>query len=97
LLAVPVVIEPRAPVLPVDPEEFAVPAAFVPEASGTFAEFPAPLGSLPELFSPPAFAGPEGTPLTPAVPAPVEPALANQQHCRYRLWVRWPPRPLKHR
>ena len=49
LPAVPVVIEPRAPVLPVDPEEFAVPAAFVPGASGTFAEFPAPRGSLPEL------------------------------------------------
>jgi hypothetical protein len=48
LPAVPVVIEPGAPVLPVDPEVFAVPAAFVPGASGNFAEFPAPLGSLPE-------------------------------------------------
>jgi hypothetical protein len=77
LPAVPVVIEPRAPVPPVEPEELAVPAAFVPGASGTLAEFPAPLGSLPELFSPPAFAGPEGTPLTPAVPAPAEPALGE--------------------
>ena len=45
LPAVPVVIEPRVPVPPVEPEELAVPAAFVPGASGTLAEFPAPLGS----------------------------------------------------
>jgi hypothetical protein len=72
-----VVIEPQAPVPPAEPEELAVPAAFVPGASGIFAEFPAPLGSLPELFSPPALARPEGTPLTPAVPAPAEPALGE--------------------
>jgi len=79
LLAVPVVTEPRAPVLvlPGEPEEFAVPAAFVPGASGNLAEFPAPLGSLPELFNPPALDGPEGTPLIPAVPAPAEPELGE--------------------
>jgi hypothetical protein len=43
-------------------------------ASGDFAELPAPLGSLPELFRPAALAGPLGTPFTPMVPAPVEPA-----------------------
>src|SRR5215831_1009320 len=36
--------------------------------------FPLPLGSLPELFNPAALAGPGGTPLTPVVPAPAEPA-----------------------
>jgi hypothetical protein len=79
LPAVPVVMEPRAPVLllPVDPEEFAVPAALVPGASGIFAELPAPLGSLAELFGPPTLAGPLGTPLTPAVPAPAEPAFGE--------------------
>jgi hypothetical protein len=38
---------------------------------------PAPLGSLPELFRPPALAGPDGTPLRPAVPAPAEPAFGE--------------------
>jgi hypothetical protein len=38
-------------------------------------ELPAPLGSLSELLRPPALAGPEGTPLTPAEPAPALPAL----------------------
>jgi hypothetical protein len=38
---------------------------------------PAPLGSLPALFRPPTLAGPDGTPLTPAVPAPAEPALGD--------------------
>src|SRR3979409_2678288 len=71
-LADPVVMED-----PVDPDELAVPALLVPGAGGaaTFAELPAPLGSLPELLRPPAFAGPDGTPLTPAVPAPAPPAL----------------------
>jgi len=55
-------------------EELAVPRALVPGAVGTFCGLPAPLGSLPELLSPPAFAGPLGTPLTAAVPAPAEPA-----------------------
>src|SRR5450631_3573970 len=74
-----VVVDPPEPVLalPVEPEEFAVPKLFVPGAVGTFAELPAPLGSLPELLSPPAFPGPLGTPLTPAVPAPAEPALGD--------------------
>jgi hypothetical protein len=76
-LAEPVVME--DPVADVDPDELAVPALLVPRGEGTaiFAELPAPLGSLPELLSPPAFAGPDGTPLTPAVPAPAEPALGE--------------------
>jgi hypothetical protein len=63
--------------LPAEPDEFAVPRPFVPGALGVFVELPAPLGSLAELFSPPAFAGPLGTPLTPAVPAPVDPAFGE--------------------
>ena len=43
----------------------------------TLAELPAPLGSLPELLRPPALAGPDGAPLTPAVPAPAEPAFGE--------------------
>jgi len=67
------------PVVAGDPDELAVPALLVPGAGGaaTFAELPAPLGSLPELLSPPALAGPDGTPLTPAAPAPAEPALGE--------------------
>jgi hypothetical protein len=67
------------PVVAGDPDELAVPALLIPGAGGaaTFAELPAPLGSLPELLSPPALAGPDGTPLTPAVPAPAEPALGE--------------------
>ena len=62
-----------------DPDELAVPALLVPGGGGdaTLAELPAPLGSLPELLSPPTLAGPDGTPLTPAVPAPAEPALGE--------------------
>jgi hypothetical protein len=65
------------PVVVGDPDELAVPALLVPGAGGvaTFAELPAPLGSLPELLRPPALAGPDGTPFTPAVPAPAEPAF----------------------
>src|SRR3954470_15935428 len=81
LPALPVVTERLAPGAdaPVadEPVEFAVPNLLVPGASGTFAEFPAPLGSLPELFRPPTLAGPDGTPLMPAVPAPAEPALGD--------------------
>jgi hypothetical protein len=84
-LARPGVVEaPAAPVEPddvepeeVEPEELAVPSAFVPGAVGSFDALPAPLGSLSELFSPPALAGPLGTPLTPAVPAPAEPAFGD--------------------
>jgi hypothetical protein len=67
------------PVVTPPPDDCAVPALLVPGGGGeaTFAELPAPLGSLPELFSPPALAGPDGTPLTPAVPAPVEPAFGE--------------------
>src|SRR5437899_667063 len=62
-----------------NPDELAVPALLVPGGGGeaTFAELPAPLGSLPELLRPPTLAGPDGTPLTPAVPAPAEPAFGE--------------------
>jgi hypothetical protein len=62
-----------------DPEELAVPALLVPGAGGTatLAELPAPLGSLPELFRPPALAGPDGTPLTAVDPAPADPAFGE--------------------
>src|SRR6267143_4931964 len=62
-----------------NPDELAVPALLVPGGGGeaSFAELPAPLGSLPELLRPPTLAGPDGTPLTPAVPAPAEPALGE--------------------
>jgi hypothetical protein len=58
------------------PDELAVPALLVPGGGGEACldKLPAPLGSLPELFSPPEFAGPDGTPLTPDVPAPADPA-----------------------
>jgi hypothetical protein len=62
---------------PGDPVEFAVPNVLVPGAVGAFSELPAPLGSLPELFRPPALAGPLGTPLTAAVPAPGDPAFGE--------------------
>ena len=74
--AEPVVID--DPVVADDPEELAVPALLVPGGGETtLAELPAPLGSLPELLRPPALAGPDGTPLTPAVPAPAEPAFGE--------------------
>jgi len=57
------------------PDELAVPSALVPGASGDFTEFPTPLVSLSELLRPPAFAGPLGTPVTAAEPAPAEPAF----------------------
>ncbi|GAC1332254.1 MAG: hypothetical protein NVSMB20_03460 [Bradyrhizobium sp.] len=62
-----------------EPDELAVPALLVPGAGGEaiFAELPAPLGSVPELLRPPTLAGPDGTPLTPAVPAPAEPAFGE--------------------
>jgi hypothetical protein len=61
------------------PDELAVPALLVPGGGGEACldKLPAPLGSLPELFSPPEFAGPDGTPLTPDVPAPADPALGE--------------------
>jgi hypothetical protein len=66
------------PVVTDDPDELAVPALLVPGGGeASFAELPAPLGSLPELLRPPAPAGPDGTPLTPAVPAPADPALGE--------------------
>jgi hypothetical protein len=61
------------------PDELAVPALLVPGGGGEVCldKLPAPLGSLPELFNPPEFAGPDGTPLTPDVPAPADPALGE--------------------
>jgi hypothetical protein len=47
------------------PEAFAVPDALVPGALGVLDELPAPAGSLPALFRPAGFAGPDGTPFTP--------------------------------
>jgi hypothetical protein len=72
------VVTPGAVLTP-EPEDCAVPALLVPGDGGeaSLLEFPAPLGSLPELFSPPTLAGPDGTPLTPAVPAPAEPAFGE--------------------
>lgn len=46
-----------------------VPCVLVAGRVAIFAELPAPLGSLPELLRPAALAGPDGTPLTPCVPA----------------------------
>jgi hypothetical protein len=78
---VPEPIEPAEPVVTPGPEftpepdELAVPAVLVPGGgAAAFTAFPAPLGSLPELFRPPTLAGPDGTPLTADVPAPAEPA-----------------------
>jgi hypothetical protein len=58
------------------PDELAVPALLVPGAGGAASldALPAALGSFPELFGSAAFAGPDGTPLTPDVPAPADPA-----------------------
>jgi hypothetical protein len=73
-------VEPELPAVAAEedaPDEFAVPKVFVPGAVGDFAALPAPLGSFTALFKPPAFAGPLGTPLTAAVPAPAEPALGE--------------------
>jgi hypothetical protein len=53
------------PAVPAVPDEFAVPALLVPGALGTLEELPAPDGSLPELFNPAAFAGPDGMLLMP--------------------------------
>src|SRR6478609_6888755 len=89
----PVTIEPGAPDLaapvvmpgwlltppPLLPDDCAVPAVLVPGAGWvtSLEALPAPDGSLPELFNPPTLAGPDGTPLTPCVPAPAEPAFGE--------------------
>ena len=41
----------------------------------TLEALPIPLGSLTELLPPPTLPGPAGTPLTPVVPAPADPAF----------------------
>jgi hypothetical protein len=67
------------PVLTPAPEDCAVPELLVPGAAGDarLDAFAAPLGSSPALLSPPAAAGPGGTPLIPCDPAPAEPALGE--------------------
>jgi hypothetical protein len=60
-----------------EPDAFAVPALLVPGGETVFEALPAPLGSLSELLRPPALPGPDGTPLTPDVPAPAEPAFGE--------------------
>jgi hypothetical protein len=69
--------EVAAPDPDTEPDELAVPTVFVPGEVGTFDALPAPLGSFAALFNPPGLAGPLGTPLTAAVPAPVEPAFGD--------------------
>ena len=73
-LAIPVVTPPggRAGA---DPVAFAVPNVLVPGVVGAAAAFPTPLGSLTVLLSPPGDAGPFGTPLVAAEPAPADPAF----------------------
>jgi hypothetical protein len=81
-------LDPAAPVVmpgwlltppPRLPDDCAVPAVLVPGAGwvASLEALPAPDGSLPELFNPPTLAGPDGTPLTPCVPAPAEPAFGE--------------------
>ena len=67
------------PVVTPRPDDWAVPALFVPGAGGeaNVGELAAPLGSPPALFNPPGAAGPGGTPLVPCEPAPAEPALGE--------------------
>ena len=60
-----------------EPVEVAVPALLVPGGETVFEALPAPLGSLRELFKPPALPGPDGTPLTAEFPAPAEPAFGE--------------------
>ena len=76
-LAVPAELVPDDGPLP-DPllGEF-VPRPLFPDGLATFEAFPAPLGSLPELLSPAALAGPFGMPLTAAAPAPAAPAFGE--------------------
>jgi len=66
-----------APVLTPAPDDCAVPALLVPGGEASLDEFAEPLGSSPALFNPPGFAGPDGMPLTPDVPAPAEPAFGE--------------------
>lgn len=75
------------------PDDWAVPAVFVPGAGGDarLTEFAAPLGSSPALFNPPGAAGPGGTPLMPCDPAPAEPALGEPAALPLLLPVDDPP------
>ena len=83
--AVPVPSDPAAPVVtpaPVlapPPDDCAVPALLVPGAG--LDAFAAPLGSSPELFNPPGFAGPEGMPLKPVCPRRQNPHSASRRRC----------------
>ena len=74
-LAIPVVTPPEDPAAGADPVAFAVPNVLVPGVVGAAAAFPTPLGSLTVLLSPPGDAGPFGTPLVAAEPAPADPAF----------------------
>ena len=74
------VVEPVAvPDVDEPPLELAVPSEFVPGDGGgaSFAALPCPLGSLTTLPVPPGLAGPAGTPLVAALPAPAEPAAGE--------------------
>src|SRR4051794_9309794 len=68
---------PEARPVVIEPVEFEVPALLVPGGVAVFEGLPAPLGSFTELLRPPTLPGPDGTPLTPAVPAPAAPALGE--------------------
>src|SRR4051794_29966384 len=68
---------PEARPVVTEPVEFEVPALLVPGGVTVFEGLPAPLGSFSELLKPPTLPGPDGTPLTPAVPAPAAPALGE--------------------
>jgi hypothetical protein len=74
-LAIPVVTPPEDPAAGADPVAFAVPKVLVPGVVGAAAALPTPLGSLTVLLSPPGDAGPFGTPLVAAEPAPADPAF----------------------
>src|SRR3954469_18351675 len=66
---------PEARPVVIEPVEFAVPALLVPGGVTVFEALPTPLGSFSALLRPPTMAGPDGTPLMPAVPAPAAPVL----------------------
>jgi hypothetical protein len=74
-----VLLDLAEPVVTPPPDDWAVPALLVPGAGGdaSLDEFAALLGSWPALFNPPGLAGLGGTPVTPCVPAPAEPALGE--------------------
>jgi hypothetical protein len=90
VLVAPPVLPVAEPDDPVDPPEVAVPNVFVPGDVGTFADLPAPLGSLAELFGPPTLAGPLGTPLTRRCRRQLSRHLVNPQTFPFRPLARQP-------